>query len=1043
MISSQFVSCSSCGAVHEADARFCPNCGRDLKKAASGADLLVGRTLADRYQLTDRLGLDALGRLYRAETSDGPCIVRLFHRHLSRNKAFAHAMAAGAEQASRVQHPGLVRVLDHGRSELDGYELLWMAMELYEGRALQDIVWARGLLPQAQVVSIGRQVLEALAALHDRGLIHGDLRPETIVMGFTDEGELRARLIDGQVSALAAAALGRLSALGSSLGAGRYRAPELLDEAHGPQPAADLYSVAAVLYELLTGTAPFVSASTIELERMHREHTPTPPSIRAPWRSLAPALEKALLQGLAKNPLERYASAAAMADALERALEETRASGSDEPSVPAAARLPAARRVVGRAALVDALLSIVQLPVEVMGSRGAAAIVTGAAGMGKSAIVALIEERLASTALAVVRVEGRRSLARPLEPFAEMLRAVLGLARDSTREQQERLERELRERYDGSDDDVKRLVDRLTGRPSRLLVLPDVVQREEAAALRAFVGRVLAAGPTLVVIEDADSMDRESLRLAQDLIELAAGSAMSVLVTGRVDPWPEMHLAHLVRFELKPLADDDARAMLRAALAGIEVPTEAVDMAVSWAKGSPLKLLLWAQALARQDAADREGQGRASTSVQQRLGSMSELVAVVLRGVPPVARRWLQCAALAGGRVPVRMLSEWERPFAGSDEVLQACLSTGLVRVEGQHVAFVSEGLREVLAALAPESERAQTHAFIASWWQQSAGGTPLEVVAAHLEAAGSLEQAAELWETDAADLVARGAFREGAALLARARRVWMHRGNVEAQKRVGLAQAEALLEAGDAKAASDALEQLERLGPLHAEGLQARVAAAIAASQGNSAQGLQALQRASEVAVDLLDSLAWYKVESRLAEVLLEQRQLEQAETHAALALELARSICDNTGEGASFKDSARVSLAASFLAKIRVQLGRVDEARPVLQHALDQAAMVGDEASASRLLAHLAHVSASKNDLEGALRLGQGALDYACKVGDRQAAARIAVNVASYQVRLGMTSAAVQSFTRAKELARAVGWNKGVRIARQGLRKLRTSAP
>lgn len=1035
------VTCALCGADCEAEARFCPHCGSPIATAAKGVDALIGEVVGDGWRLAERIGVDALARLFRAEREDSGEVatVRVVHDHLLRNRRFAKRFLNVAEEAAQLSHPGILRIRQAGTAELAGRPCLFALSEPFEGRNLASIVNARGLLPVAQAVLIALDVLDAVDSAHRQQLAHGDLLPENVIIGATEDGEVRPKVAGFLLGRLAAVCAPRIVAGGTASSTTLYVAPEVLRGAE-PTPRSDVYGFGAILYEQLVGARPFDSSSCLVVERQHLQRSPRPLQEAAPDRGIGPAVSAVVMQALEKDPDNRFASAAEMLRALRKAKD-------DDAGVAATTGPPSAPlRLFGRAEALDALQTVALAPVAYGKAdrghpRGAVAIVEGGAGMGKTAVLRALQARLEGGPVAVLRVEGRRALTRPLEPYVAFARQALGLRRGAPKPVVDAVEALLAGRYRLDDAEIVRLLDCVTGRPTSLGVTPDVAEREQVRSLRAFVGRLVASRPTVLFVEDADSMDAGSLELTRDLMEASSTLALSVLVSSRSDPWPEWNAAYVTRLALSRIEAADARKMLAQRLQGQQVPKDAQALAVGWARGSPLLIELCARAMRRREMlVDRDGKFKAPSTSQDLFGGLRQLVSISLRGASPCARSWLSCAALAGVPAPLEMLEAFDKPRPSRDAVIDACLETGIVRLVDDCLVFENEGVRDVVRAMVPEGEDRQIHMFIATWLQEvEPPRAPLEVVAEHVLASGDGATAAELLERDAWDLVRRDEALPAAALFGRALRMWEAEADDAAVQRVGVARAEALLSAGDGKAAADLLADLERAGPVAVDGLRARVFAAVATAQGNRDMALQALQRASDKGVDTLDQDAWFEVEFSLAEALYKSEDLSGAEAHAAIALELANSIADSKGGNATLVEGARIAQAATFLCKLRVELGRPQDARDALTLSLKHTAVLGDQASASRLLANLAYACAETNQLDSSLEYAQRAFELAYRAGDRMAASRIAINLGAYQAKLGKTQEALQSFTQAKLLARAVGWARGVRLAKSAAARVR----
>jgi serine/threonine-protein kinase len=210
-------------------------------------------------------------------------------------------------------------LLDFGELD-DG--VLFMALELIEGRSLEEILDGAPLDP-ARAVALVRQICTALEAAHGAAIVHRDLKPGNVIVERSGEGVERARVLDfGMAKVLRgdpSDSLNLLTEQNMVFGTPEYMAPEQArgDEVDG---RCDVYAAGVILYEMLAGSTPFRAPTPVAVMTAHLAEAPTPPSLRAPLVKLSPALEAVVLHALAKNPKERYASANAFAEALERAM---------------------------------------------------------------------------------------------------------------------------------------------------------------------------------------------------------------------------------------------------------------------------------------------------------------------------------------------------------------------------------------------------------------------------------------------------------------------------------------------------------------------------------------------------------------------------------------------------------------------------------------------------------------------------------------------------------------------------------------------------
>ncbi|MBI5534627.1 MAG: protein kinase [Deltaproteobacteria bacterium] len=1012
--------------------------------------LLVGITLEGRFQVKERVGADALTRIYHAvdQQTGSPVLVRMVHPHLAGIQSFADDFVPRVTAVRPLSHTSVLRTLSAGRHEMELGAFLYVATEAFEGRNLCAIVHGRGLLPPGQVTIIGIQALECLASAHKQGVLHLDLRPESIVIGATPDGVVRPKIADFGLGSLAAESMVRPTLGGTTLGTPVYSSPERLRD-EDPDERSDVYSMGAILYEQYSGTAVFEAGASIDIERMILEQEPEPLHVRAPQRNIDPGIEEVILKALRKSPADRFQSAQEMAAALVMARGK-------ESSAEAASIAPGARRdsrllpstlhmsvsgmtrrayAVGRAEIIEAVRAAALAPVE-EANHGSVIILLSEAGMGKSAVLDEVIAGLWGGPVGVVRVEGRRALHGPLEPFTEAARDMLGIRRGDDAKRIARVAKYLRERVRLSEEDVERLLDRVSGRASSLAVSLDVVEREEASSLRSFFGHVLATVPSVLFVEDADALDPGSAAFVLDLMESTQRHPVSVIVTARGEPWPEWKASNATRIPIGPLDDKHARSLVKDRLTGLDAPPEAIDAAVKACRGSPLMLDLCAQGMLV-SAAERKGEPIAAPSQE----SARTLVDTALRRLPKDARRWLQCAALAGVRTPMALLEEFAPPSIERAVLLRECAVTNLGRVEGEHLVFRNEGVRDLIAELVAERDRRDIHRFIAKWLSAvHPARAPYEVIATQFEACGDYRAAAEHFEHAARDLLERGEPRPAAALLKRASHAFQSAQDDQNALRVGLDHVEALLQTADGKAANDALARLERIGPVSASGLRARIFARVARAQGDPEIALKALLRAAEPSTGKIDPLAHFEVQTDVAALLQELGRVAEAEQHAEQAYELAIRIFEEN-EGLSMSDSLRTSQAAAFLARLRASMRRFADARAVLGGALDHAMSRSDEASASRVLANLAYVASCEGDLKTAAAQAERALASARVAGDRSAAARIAVNLGAYQVKLGDLAGAGETLVFAKALSRSIGWVDGETLARDALRRLKSA--
>jgi serine/threonine protein kinase len=270
-------------------------------------ELAPGRSLGP-YRLAKQLGEGGMGVVFLAERDDGRRVaLKLLKPELSGDEVYRRRFLHEARAASEVSHKYLVPVLDAG--DIDGFH--YIAVEYVAGISLEGRIREQGPVPLPDVPRVAAQVGAALDALHERGLVHRDVKPSNIMLdehgdaALTDFGLARGR---GYTV---------LTKPGQVMGTLDYIAPELV-RGLGASPASDLYALGCTIYEAITGAPPFASKSTLEAALAHLEEEPPDPRGARP--EVPESLAWAVLQALVKDPERRPSTGAGYAQMIRVAM---------------------------------------------------------------------------------------------------------------------------------------------------------------------------------------------------------------------------------------------------------------------------------------------------------------------------------------------------------------------------------------------------------------------------------------------------------------------------------------------------------------------------------------------------------------------------------------------------------------------------------------------------------------------------------------------------------------------------------------------------
>ena len=275
----------------------------------------VGATVAGKYRIERLLGRGGMGAVFAAQnTAIGKRVaLKFLSAEAARDRDAARRFQREAQAASMIESEHIVQVFDSGTTD-DG--LPFLVMEHLSGEDLRAKLTRERELGVSEAVAIALQVLRALVRAHAAGIIHRDLKPDNVFLCARDDGSMLVKLVDFGISKLERGTMSeRLTRRGTVLGSAHYMSPEQAQASDDVDQRSDLYGVGAMLFEMLAGRPPHVG-TTLE-SVLVAICTQTAPSIQSFRPDVGRELSEAVARALEREPSARFATAAAMRDALE------------------------------------------------------------------------------------------------------------------------------------------------------------------------------------------------------------------------------------------------------------------------------------------------------------------------------------------------------------------------------------------------------------------------------------------------------------------------------------------------------------------------------------------------------------------------------------------------------------------------------------------------------------------------------------------------------------------------------------------------------
>jgi serine/threonine-protein kinase len=342
--------CANCQQPLRADALFCANCGTRITVARDAlvqstptadpaprsatsatvidSDALIGRLLDSKYEIVAPIGEGGMGAVYRARRVHigDEVAVKVLHPRYVNDVTLVERFRREARAAAQLHHPNVVTIHDYGEAS-GGDAFAYIVMELVQGTSLRGLLQSEGRLEVGRAVALMRDICAGVASAHRRQIVHRDLKPDNTIVLPKDEDHERERVkvVDFGIAKLRdMASDSTLTQAGAVVGTPYYMSPEQC-RGESLDARADVYSLGAMLYEMLAGTPPFTAASVTGVIAKHLTEEPPsiPPNLKVPSTQ-----QDAIMRALSKDPQARQKDAAEFA----REISAAETTARDEPA---------------------------------------------------------------------------------------------------------------------------------------------------------------------------------------------------------------------------------------------------------------------------------------------------------------------------------------------------------------------------------------------------------------------------------------------------------------------------------------------------------------------------------------------------------------------------------------------------------------------------------------------------------------------------------------------------------------------------------------
>ena len=276
----------------------------------------IGKTIADRYRLIEKIGAGGMGAVYLVEDLmlKREVVLKMLLPTLDREEETIARFLREANLLSKLNHPNIVTIHDSGNWQ----GISFIILEYLKGKNLEDILLEKGTLPISWIKTALYQILDALEAAHRAGIIHRDLKPSNIFCREEPGQVCNIKILDfGAAIPVDRDAYEKITVTGDVIGTPVYMSPEQIMGRKDISPGSDIYSLGIILYEMICGVPPFISGNKMSIVLGHLYKTPEPILWPEEKDSRHDRLQRVINTCLSKSPEDRYSSIRELREALE------------------------------------------------------------------------------------------------------------------------------------------------------------------------------------------------------------------------------------------------------------------------------------------------------------------------------------------------------------------------------------------------------------------------------------------------------------------------------------------------------------------------------------------------------------------------------------------------------------------------------------------------------------------------------------------------------------------------------------------------------